>query len=1062
MALNRNDSSRFEDIISKCDPVSSGPPKVYQLRTKKEKIGSLTTVAVGEKHGTKPNKTVLLVGETGTGKSTLVNALVNYAVGVKFDDQVWLKIVEEKEDRSQTGSQTRSQTSDVIVYQIFGFENQTLPFSLTIIDTPGYGDHNISTNQQLLELFQSGDGLQEVHAVGLVMKEGENAVNDRLKNIYDFIKAQFGTDVEKNIVALMTNSNGKPPKNALQALEAANIKCAKNEKNQPVHFQFDNCQDEERTEESELSIENAWRISERGMKQFTAFLENSSPPQQQVMTAVQKKRVRLTACIQNLQDRIRFTELKLRDVERTQEARSNQKVKRNKNLNVLIPETNKGMEALTDGRCGYEAAVICFSCEENCHYPGCTKALNPQQCEVMIDGKCTSCTNRCPASEHVKKNWQFVIRTQIVEKNKEALKQQYKQEAGEKKVKLSERLEKEKKKLREEKRQLINEASVFFIKLSELAKNDDSVDDSASTYVLLDFLIKRMKGQGDEDKFLQELEEIYGQMDEKTRTSLQLRMGLTSSNQEALISESVQIHPGPPAVYQVIPKKEMIGTLTRLTVGEKDETKINKTILLVGETGTGKSTLINALFNYTVGVKFEDQVWFQIVEEKEKSQQTQSQTSDVIVYQIFGCEDQTLPFSMTIIDTPGYGSTKGFKEDISVSRRLFDLFRSEGGVHEINAVGLVMKASDNRLSDRLMYVFDSVTSLFGKDLERNIVALITHSDGRPPENVLQALEAAKIKCSKDEMNQPVHFMFNNQQQTQRYTTGKDKLGSKYSWDFTKEEMGRLGDFLDKTEPQPLQTTVEVLNERIRLTACIQNLKERIKLTELKQEEIRQIKEALKRHEAEMKENENFTVEVDEPYKDKEPIKGGMWGLVFYEGAVTCSVCEETCHYPGCTMARKPAHCNVMKWGRCTVCTNKCPASDHVKENWRYVIKTRKLQKTKEDVKEKYEQNKAEREKESSLLENLEKETINLTSERSKLLDEAYSHVIRLEQIALKADSVSTLVHLDFLIEKMKENGDQEKVQVLEGLKIRMEKENEGQTQWKRVEKQFKETLNIKE
>ncbi|XP_067430243.1 kinesin-like protein KIF20B [Thunnus thynnus] len=508
---------------------------------------------------------------------------------------------------------------------------------------------------------------------------------------------------------------------------------------------------------------------------------------------------------------------------------------------------------------------------------------------------------------------------------------------------------------------------------------------------------------------------------------------------EKIISKSSLISSGSPDVYQLRPKEEKFGTLTRKTVGEKNLNKENKTILLVGETGAGKSTLINTLFNYTMGVKFDDNIWFEIVEDEKRSQSV-SQTSDVIMYKIFGFEGKTLPFSLTIIDTPGYGDTREIEHDAIISQRLFDLFRSDDGVHEIDAVGLVLKASENRLSDRLMYIFDSVTSLFGKDLEKNIVAIITHSDGITPENALKALEAANIKCAKNEENQPVHFLFNNRQTTQRTEETKDALEN--AWRVTERGMKQFTDVLEKSKPQNLITTVEVLNAHIRITACIQNLQDRIELIELKQNEAQQTEEALKKHEQEMKKNEEFTVEVDEVYKNKEPIDGGIWGL-FYEGAVTCNICEENCHYPGCTVAWYPRDCEVMKDGHCTVCTGKCPASDHVKKKWRYVNKTRRVKKTLQDVKQKYEKNKVDCGQKKSLLENLQTEMEKLESEKIQLLTEAYQHVEQLERNALNVNSLSTYVHLDFLIEKMKERGDTEKVNKLKEMKKRMDKKNKA-------------------
>ena len=48
---------------------------------------------VGKPTGSVAHKTIFLVGATGSGKSTLVDAMVNYILGVKWDDPFRFKVV---------------------------------------------------------------------------------------------------------------------------------------------------------------------------------------------------------------------------------------------------------------------------------------------------------------------------------------------------------------------------------------------------------------------------------------------------------------------------------------------------------------------------------------------------------------------------------------------------------------------------------------------------------------------------------------------------------------------------------------------------------------------------------------------------------------------------------------------------------------------------------------------------------------------------------------------------------------------------------------------------------
>ena len=80
--------------------------------------------------------------------------------------------------------------------------------------------------------------------------------------------------------------------------------------------------------------------------------------------------------------------------------------------------------------------------------------------------------------------------------------------------------------------------------------------------------------------------------------------------------------------------------------------------MLVGQTGSGKTTFLNAYINYLMGINYEDNFRYVIINEEFNKKQDQSQTSEVIVYNVKDPDGTVIQ----IIDTPGFGDTGGIKK----------------------------------------------------------------------------------------------------------------------------------------------------------------------------------------------------------------------------------------------------------------------------------------------------------------------------------------------------------------------------------------------------------------
>ncbi|KAL0189915.1 hypothetical protein M9458_017014 [Cirrhinus mrigala] len=469
------------------------------------------------------------------------------------------------------------------------------------------------------------------------------------------------------------------------------------------------------------------------------------------------------------------------------------------------------------------------------------------------------------------------------------------------------------------------------------------------------------------------------------------------------------------------------GKVRKWTYGSKDTSKQNKIVLLVGETGAGKTTLINTMVNYILGVDFEDEKWYEITEEAARDQ-SESQTSEITMYEVFPVKG---PMSLTIIDTPGYGDTRGLDKDLEVAENLSALFQSKDGVCEVNAVCFVTQASKNRLSDRQHYIISSVLSLFGKDIVNNIVFLITHSDGLPPKNVISAINRAKIPCRRDKSGQPVYFLFSNRQAEPRYSERRYIRAQRDAWEDSMNGMKHFLQSLNEINRKSLELTSDVMIERIRFEAYISNLQLRVHEKELKKAEKLQILETIRQNREMIEESKTFSISLKETVKMKVPIESKSWK---HRKATTCTVCEENCHEFDCWWASDPSKCKVMKNGYCIVCTGKCHHSKHVKENKKYVIRSSSTTIEYDCIKKEYEKVQEQTKRFSVIIGDIDKDLKEIEDQKSNLLSEAYQTIKHLSQIALKPDSAFTLQHLDFFIPRVREAGRENWVRELEEMR----------------------------
>ena len=486
-----------------------------------------------------------------------------------------------------------------------------------------------------------------------------------------------------------------------------------------------------------------------------------------------------------------------------------------------------------------------------------------------------------------------------------------------------------------------------------------------------------------------------------------------------LLSSCKKISAGNPCVYQLplhytMKKNEIV----KVTVGNPPvHSRLalpvkHKALMVVGATGAGKSTLIDGIANYIMGVDWKDDFRFKLIsEDMTKTQdQTRSQTKCITAYTFHKYRGSPLPYTLTVIDTPGFGDTGGLERDKQLVRQIKEFFTIQGdeGIDQLHGIGFVTQAPLVRLTPTQRYVFDSILSVFGKDVADNIFLMVTFVDGkRPP--VLDAARAAGVPFSN-------HFKFNNSalfasiQASDEFDEMFWRMGKKSFEDFFHHF------FLAKT--QSLQQSREVLKERECLETTLQGLQPQIQAGLGKIDELRQESQILNEHEAGVIANKDFAYTVTITKQRKIDLPVGHY-------VTNCLNCNYTCH-KDCKYAKDEDKfkCSAMnkqgsKDATCKVCPQKCSWEVHVNNPYRFELYQEQENRTIDDLKAKYDSAMTNKSQVEAVIETMKKELEQLNRAVLDLINQARRSLQRLKQIALKPDHLTQVDYIDLMIESEK-------------------------------------------
>ncbi|XP_075264058.1 uncharacterized protein LOC142355938 [Convolutriloba macropyga] len=351
----------------------------------------------------------------------------------------------------------------------------------------------------------------------------------------------------------------------------------------------------------------------------------------------------------------------------------------------------------------------------------------------------------------------------------------------------------------------------------------------------------------------------------------------------------------------------------------------SRAIMFVGETGTGKTTQINAFVSFLLGGELSDSHRVLLVDDR-NANQAESVTKNITVYKLRPHSEAFDDSTLYIIDTPGYGDTamlkSGLNRDNFITASMKEMFTV---IPKMNTIVLCSKAGETRATAGITGTITNVYQLFAKNVRGCLRTVITFSDVATPPvfKVLKELDWPIDPQLVVEVNNAAF----------RVDVMEDKKSQKLRdwWKLCMSGQRQLARNLSSMEPVPTEQSAQVTQNRLSIYDTCVLVEKKVFEGASKAANLLLNLEAIANA---IGTSPGDKVKVTKQEVKTEDVPAGKFTTL-------CTHCHVTCHEicilddsqkAGCAAINKTGN----QKGFCYICPHKCHWEKH--KNARFILK----------------------------------------------------------------------------------------------------------------------------